>query len=177
LSVSIVGHAIVSADGMIADRHHRTPPALRNDADWRRFQAALDAAALVVLGRIGHEAHPNPGRKRVVVTSRVAWLERDPADENAMLWNPLGIGFSRVLAGLGIADGTVAVTGGTRVFDLFLPRFDAFDLAEIAGVTIPDGVPCFSDGPPAAMLAGAGLRAAQTEELDQAATLTVWRRN
>ena len=176
MSVSIVGHAIVSADGMIADRTHRTPPALRNDADWRRFQAALDHAALVVLGRIGHEAHPNPGRKRVVVTSRVAWLERDPADADAMLWNPKGISFSRVLAGLGVADGTIAVTGGTRVFDLFLPLFDAFELAEVAGVTIPDGVPCFSDGPPAKILAGAGMRAGETEELDRGVTLTVWRR-
>ena len=177
MSLSIVGHAIVSADGMIADRHHRTPPALRNDADWRRFQAALNNAALVVLGRIGHEAHPNPGRKRVVVTSRVAWLERDPADANAMLWNPFGISFNRVLAGLGIADGTVAITGGTRVFDLFLPRFDMFDLVEVARVTIPDGVPCFSNGAPAKMLAGAGMKAPETEELDPGVRLTVWRRD
>ena len=90
------------------------PLAELRDADRGADDAdltALDAAALVVLGRLGHEAHPNPGRKRLVVTSRVAWLERDPADENAMLWNPGGIGFSRVLAGLGIADGVVAVTG------------------------------------------------------------------
>jgi hypothetical protein len=176
LTISIVGHAIVSADGMIADRNHRTPPELRNDADWQRFQAALDGAALVVLGRLGHEAHPNPGRKRVVVTSRVAWLERDPADENAMLWNPGGIGFSRVLAGLGIADGVVAVTGGTRVFDLFLPLFTAFDLVEAAGVTIPGGVPCFSDGPPAKMLGKAGLAPSAPEPIDAGVTLTVWQR-
>ena len=162
---------------MIADRDHRTPLSLRNDTDWRRFQAALNDAALVVLGRLGHEAHPNPGRKRVVVTSRVAWLERDPDDENAMLWNPSGIGFNRVLAGLGIADGIVAITGGTRVFDLFLPRFDAFDLVEVAGVTIPDGVPCFSDGMPAAMLTKAGLTPALPELLDPGVALTVWRRS
>jgi hypothetical protein len=176
LTLSIIGHAIVSADGMIADHHHRTPAALRNDADWRRFQAALDAAALVVLGRIGHEAHPNPGRKRVVVTSRVAWLERDPSDANAMLWNPGGISFSRVAAGLGITDGIVAVTGGTRVFDLFLLSFAQFDLAEVEGVTIPDGVPCFSGGAPAMMLAGAGLHPAEPEALDAGVTLTAWAR-
>ena len=117
MSIDIVGHAIVSADGMIADRDHRMPAALRSEADWRRFQAALDSAALVVLGRLGHEAHPNPGRKRLVVTSRAAWLERDPGDDNIMLWNPDGISFRRVLAGLGIADGTIAVLHAVRPGD------------------------------------------------------------
>lgn len=176
MTLAIVGHAIVSTDGMIADRYHRTPPELRNDADWRHFQAALDASALVVLGRIGHEAHPNPGRKRLVVTSRVAWLERDPNDDNAMLWNPDGIGFRRVIAGLGISEGTVAVTGGMRVFDLFLPGFTRFDLAEVAGVTIPDGVPCFSSGTPWETLAKAGMHIAETQALDTNVALNVWRR-
>jgi len=176
LPLEISGHAIVSADGMIADRNRRMPPALRNDADWRRFQAALDRAALVVLGRIGHEAHPNPGRKRLVVTSRVAWLERDPADENTMLWNPDGISFRRVLAGLGIVEGTIAVTGGQRVFDLFLPGFTSFDLVTVAAATIPDGVPCFSTGLPREVLAKAGMTAGEAEELDKGVTLTVWHR-
>ncbi|MBN9305959.1 MULTISPECIES: dihydrofolate reductase [unclassified Devosia] len=176
MALEIVGHAIVSADGMIADRDHKMPAALRNDADWRRFQAALDRAVLVVLGRIGHEAHPNPGRKRLVVTSRVAWLERAPGDDHTMLWNPSGIGLRRVLAGLGIADGVVAVTGGQRVFDLFLPGFTSFELVTVAGLAIPDGVPCFSGGLPWDVLAQAGLRAAETEELDAGVSLTVWRR-
>jgi dihydrofolate reductase len=177
VSIDIVGHAIVSADGMIADRNHRMPAALRSEADWRRFQAALDSAALVVLGRLGHEAHPNPGRKRLVVTSRAAWLERDPGDDNIMLWNPDGISFRRVLAGLGIADGTIAVTGGQRVFDLFLPGFTQFDLVTVADATIPDGVPCFSGGPPREMLAQAGMRVAETEELEAGVTLQLWRRD
>ena len=176
MTLEIVGHAIVSADGMIADRNHRMPAVLRNGEDWRRFQAALDRSALVVVGRLGHEAHANPGRKRLVVTSRVAWLERDPADGNSMLWNPGGIGFSRVLAGLGIADGIIAVTGGQRVFDLFLPLFTEFDLADVARVTIPDGVPCFSAGRPAEVLAGAGLVAGEPEKLDENVNLTIWRR-
>ena len=176
MSLSIIGHAIVSADGMIADRHHLMPAALRNDADWRRFQAALDRSALVVVGRLGHEAHRNPGRKRLVVTSRVAWLERDPADDNSMLWNPAGIGLTRVLAGLGVSEGIVAVTGGTRVFDLFLPRFTQFDLVQVAGVTIPDGVPCFTGGLPAEVLAGAGLVPGPPQDLDGGVTLTEWTR-
>ena len=174
MTLDIVGHAIVSADGMIADRDHRMPMALRNDTDWRRFQAALDRSALVVLGRVGHAAHPNPGRKRLVVTSRVAWLEPDPADSNAMLWNPNGISFRRVIAGFGIVEGGIAVTGGTRVFDLFLPLFTRFDLVEVEGVAIPDGVPCFAAGRPAQMLAAAGLRARANEVLDAGVGLTVW---
>ena len=176
MAIEIIGHAIVSADGMIADRNRRMPAALRNDADWRRFQAALDRSVLVVLGRLGHELHPNPGRKRLVVTSRVAWLERDPTDDNTMLWNPDGIGWRRVLAGLSIADGVIAVTGGQRVFDLFLPGFTRFDLVTVAGVTIPDGVPCFSTGRPWDVLAASGLRAGAPEDLDAGVTLTTWQR-
>ena len=54
MSLEIIGHAVVSADGRIADRHRQMPAILRNDKDWLRFQAALDRAALVVLGRLGH---------------------------------------------------------------------------------------------------------------------------
>jgi dihydrofolate reductase len=176
LAFEIVGHAIVSADGRIADRERRMPVALRNDKDWERFQAALDAAALVVLGRIGHAAHPNPGRRRLVVTSRVATLQADATDANATLWNPAGLPFEAAMASLGIAAGTIAVTGGQRVFDLFLPLFTRFDLVEVSGVTIPDGVPCFSSGPPRETLSAAGLHPAETQLLDPRVSLTVWRR-
>lgn len=176
MSLKIIGHAIVSADGMIADHARRMPASLRNDADFRRFQAALDAAALVVLGRLGHELHANPGRNRLVVTSRVAALESDPQDGRATLWNPAGLAFDAVLTELGIAGGTIAVTGGTRVFDLFLPLFTQFDLVTAERVSIPDGVPCFSAGQPEHVLAGAGLRAEPPVELDRGVTLRVWRR-
>jgi hypothetical protein len=176
LVLEIVGHAIVSADGMIADGEHRMPAALRNDADWRRFQAALDRAELVVLGRAGHEAHRNPGRRRLVVTSQVRALEPDPGDGEAMRWNPVGMTFDDVLVELGIADGVIAVTGGQRVFDLFLPRFTRFELVEVAGVTIPDGVPCFSGGAPVVVLTAAGMVVAGVEPLDAGVTLSVWQR-
>lgn len=176
LNIQIVGHAVVSADGMIANARGAMPAALRSETDWQRFQAALDAAALVVLGRLGHEAHPNPGRRRLVVTSRVAALEPDRGDARAMRWNPAGLPFAAVLEELGIERGTVAVTGGKRVFDLFLPRFTRFDLVEIEGVTLPGGVPCFSAGPPAQVLAGAFLRPLPAEMLEDAVRLTVWTR-
>ncbi|MBL8594343.1 MAG: dihydrofolate reductase, partial [Devosia sp.] len=109
-SVIVEGHAIVSVDGMIAAADGSMPPALRNEADWRIFQAALDAAALVVLGRLGHERHPNPGRKRLVLTRSVATLERDPADALTQFWNPAGLDIGEVLTELGISDGTIAIT-------------------------------------------------------------------
>src|SRR5690606_35238256 len=78
--ILVEGHAIVSSDGMIAAADGSMPPQLRNDTDWRIFQSALDQAALVVLGRIGHARHPNPGRRRLVLTHSVAELEADPQD-------------------------------------------------------------------------------------------------
>jgi hypothetical protein len=175
LDILVVGHAVVSADGMIANSRGAMPAILRSEADWQRFQRALDAAALVVLGRLGHEAHPNPGRRRLVVTSSVAGLEPDPGDAQATRWNPAGLPFEAALAELGIGAGTVAVTGGTRVFDLFVPHFTRFDLVEMEGVTLPGGRPCFSAGSPSEVLAGAFLRQSLSEILEPGVRLTVWR--
>ncbi len=74
---------------MIADQQGQMPPQLRNDADWQQFQAALDQAALVVLGREGHQKHPNPGRRRLVLTRRVRGLVLDPEDRLSHFWNPM----------------------------------------------------------------------------------------
>jgi hypothetical protein len=179
LTVRFEGHAIVSADGMIADALGEMPPGLRNDADWRLFQAALDRAALVVLGRKGHERHPNPGRKRLVLTRSVARLEHDRADDRAWLWNPAGMPISGVLTEMGIASGVVAITGGTGTYDLFSPMFDSFSLAEAHRLVLPHGTPCFTAGPPQAILSAAGLRRTTIEEIDPEAgvTLTTWRRS
>jgi hypothetical protein len=174
VTVEIVGHAIVSADGRIADRHRQMPPELRNDKDWIRFQAALDEAALVVLGRLGHDAHPNPGRRRLVVTSRVERLAR--IDALVTLWNPATLDFGEASRELGVTDGTVAVTGGQGVFDLFLPRFTRFDLVTVDSVLLPDGVPCFSGGWPDDVLGRAGLRVTDREMLDPGVRLQVWRK-
>lgn len=173
MTLEIVGHAIVSADGRIADRHRQMPPELRNDTDWTRFQAALDRAALVVLGRLGHESHPNPGRRRLVVTSRVERLE--PVDELVTLWNPAGLDILEAARDLGVTDGTIAVTGGQRVFDLLLRRFTQFDLVTVDAVLLPDGVPCFSGGWPDDVLAGAGLRVVERETLEPGVRLQIWR--
>jgi hypothetical protein len=129
MGVSIVGHAVVSADGMIADASRRMPASLRNDADWQRFQAALDDAALVVLGRLGSRASPARSGNRI----RGRRPRRSPPAAGGRGWRaprgPAGMTFGDVLAELGIEDGTVAVTGGQRVkaniasFDLALSNY------------------------------------------------------
>ncbi len=174
MKLEIVGHAIVSADGRIADANRQMPAALRNDKDWARFQAALDRARLVVLGRLGHEAHPNPGRRRLVVTSRVADLEE--IDAQVLLWNPAGLDIEAMLQRLGISEGEIAITGGQAVFDLFLPRFTRFDLVMVDRALIPDGIPCFSTGWPDEVLARSGMRVDEREDLDPGVRLEVWRR-
>jgi hypothetical protein len=177
LTIRFEGHAIVSADGMIADAEGEMPPELRNDTDWTRFQAALDRAALVVLGRRGHERHANPGRRRLVLTRSVDRLERDGEDDLAMRWNPAGLPIEDVLDELGIASGVVAITGGTGTFDLFAPLLDAFALAEVHRRVLPGGTPCFSAGHPRTVLADMGLLPAEIQDIDPEAgvTLTTWR--
>jgi hypothetical protein len=164
------GHALVSADGMIADENSRMPASLRHDADWAQYQAALARAAIVASGRKGHEAFPNPKRRRLVLTRGVARTEQQG---NATLWNPAGIGLAEVLADLGITSGTVAVSG---VFDFFLPYYDRFVLDELHGLVLPGGTPCFTAGHPRTVLAAAGLRPSAAEQLDQGLTLTTWTR-
>jgi hypothetical protein len=177
----IHGHAIVSADDKIADKTGLTPASLRNEADWARFQAALDGAAITVLGRLAHEANPNRrGRNRLVLSSSARRLERH---DDAWWWNPAGLPLADALAEVAPVAGIVAVPGGRRVFDLFLSiGFDEFHLARAAGVAIADGIPIFSEvgraRSAANVLADHGLVAGQVESVDAEAQveLTVWRR-
>lgn len=172
--ISVEGHAIVSADGIIAAHDGSMPPELRNEADWRLFQAALDHAALVVLGRLGHMRHPNPGRRRLVLTHSVVDLQPDPVDSQASYWNPAGIDIAAVLGRLGIDGGTIAVVGGTGTFDLFLPWYDRFVLAEVRSLYMHDGTPCFTKGHPRFVLPGAGLEARDMEMIDRGVVQTHW---
>jgi len=179
---AIHGHAIVSSDDRIADADGRTPPSLRNEADWRRFQAALDQAVVTVLGRLGHEANPNAkGRNRLVLSSSARGLERHAG---AWWWNPADVTLAEALLRASPAGGIVAVPGGMRVFDWFLAAgYDAFHLARAGRVKLPDGIPVFTavrDGSSAdRVLAAHGLRPEDTAMLDADAgvSLTVWRRD
>lgn len=175
----VVGHAIVSADGMIADADGSMPAPLRNDTDWALFQAALDRSSIVVVGSLGHRRHPNPGRRRLVFTSAVESFETDPADPLATLFNPAALPVGDVLSRTAVPDGTVAVTGGRRVFDHFLPAYDEFMLAEADGFVLPGAIACFSAGHPRTVLAAAGLVPAERRTIDPSngVTLTRWERN
>lgn len=175
------GHAIVSADDRIADATGQTPASLRHEADWHRFQAALDASVVTVLGRLGHEANPNrKGRNRLVLSSAISGVERRA---DAWWWNPAEAPLAEALAAAAPQGGIVAVPGGMRVFDLFLAEgYDAFDLSRVADVLIPDGTPVFTAvraGHTAdALLAASGLHPDAPEILHPAArlSLTTWRR-
>lgn len=177
----IEGHSIVSGDDRIADANGRTPPTLRNEADWARFQAALDAAAVTVIGRLGHTAHPNTkGRNRLVLSSSASGIERRP---DAWWWNPQTAPLADALAQAAPGGGVVAVPGGRQVMDLFLAAgFDAFHLARKVGLAIPTGVPLFSaiarGATAEGLLTAARLAPDPTEVLDASAgvTLTTWRR-
>ena len=176
----IEGHALVSADDRIADASGRMPPELRNDADWRNFQAALRAAAVVVLGRRSHELSPNAGRhNRLVLSSGASGIERR---DDTWWWNQAAVTAPDALAMAAPDGGTAAVVGGRPVFDLFLRLgFDAFHLARMARLKLPAGVAIFSgvDNRHTAddVLASAGLRADPLRVLDTGAgvTLVTWR--
>ena len=175
---SIHGHAIISDDGRIAGPDGLTPPALRNEADWIRFQSALDEASVTVLGRLGHAANPNRlGRNRLVLSSSVEGVvHRD----DAWWWNPATDSLEDALGKAAPDGGIVAVPGGRQVFDLFLEiGYDCFDLARVAGVQVPDGVPIFSAIRPHVtaedILRRAGLLPSAMEVLDSHAGVTMVR--
>ena len=179
----IEGYAIVSTDGMIADSAGVMPAAMRNDADQNFLQSALDRAAAVVNGRNSNEGGPRAAqRKRLVVTRQVGSCSRDQANPNTLLWNPKGAAFAEALATLGIGEGSIAIIGGTEVFGLFLPLYDAFHLTRAAHVQIPGGRPLFprvsAALSPESVLSESGLRPGLPQNIDRAAgiTLTTWTR-
>jgi dihydrofolate reductase len=175
----IIGLAIVSDDDCIADAAGAMPAALRNDADWQRFQAELDASAVTVLGRLGHEAHGNArNRLRMVVSSGSPGLERR---SDGWWWNPVRVAWPEAIAAVLPAGGRVAVPGGQGVFDLFLALgYAEFHLTRAKGVRVPGGRGLFSSvtaGRSAEeVLAGHGLAPGVTVEIDGQARIssTCW---
>jgi hypothetical protein len=174
------GYAIVSEDDRIADASGAMPAALRNDADWAYFQAGLDRADLVALGRISHQATPNSrGRRRLVLSRSARGLERRG---DAWWWDPEAISWSEVAANLVPNGGRVGVPGGQAAFDIFLKLgFAAFHLSRVEGLALPGGrglfKSCEAGVPAPRVLHDAGLRAGETISIDSLArvTLTIWR--
>src|SRR5690606_25587568 len=115
----------------------------RFPADRKQFNAAMDRARVVVLGRVGHINHPNHRRNRLVVSSSSAGIERR---HDAWWWNPAGATVLQALNAAAPGGGLVVVAGGKRVFDDFLDLgYDEFHLARALRVTLPDGVAIFSE--------------------------------
>ena len=179
----IEGYVIVSADGMIADAKGEMPDSIRDEADQRFFQNALDSVAAIVHGRHSHEGGPRAARrKRLIATRQIAAIAPDPAYPNSLLWNPAGATLDDALAALGAPAGTVGVIGGTEVFSMFLPLYDAFHLSRAAHANIPGGRPVFTEvGPnatPEDVLSRHGLKPSPRRELDARAAVTIvsWKR-
>ena len=167
---------------MLADAAGVMPDALRFGADQRFFERGLDRVDVVVHGRHSHEQQPHSHlRHRLIVTGRVPALAADPSNAKALFWNPTGASFEQALVALGTLDARVGVIGGTRVFALFLDRYDVFHLTRAPGVRLPGGRPVFPEVPartPEAVLARHGLVRGRTRLLDRAKKLWVesWRR-
>ena len=180
----IVGLAIVSADGMIANAAGIQPESLKLKADQRFFHATLDAAAALVHGRNSAEGGPDMGRRRrLILTRTVPALAPDPHTDKAVNWNPAGASLEEAWAALGLPNGgMLAVIGGTEPFGLFLEMgYDAFHLSRTSRANLPGGRPVFPGIPPGSpeqLLAQHGLRADPSQVLDPAAglSLTTWRR-
>jgi dihydrofolate reductase len=168
---SIEGHAIVSRNGMIAASDGTMPPCLIREKDWLIFQNHLDEAEIVVLGSLGHEKHENKGRKRLILTSKVKSLETQGLNN---FWNPKGLAFELLLERLKLKEGIIAVTGGKRVFDLFLKiGYDGFLLSEVSE-TITGGIACFSSGHPRDVLSTHGLKILAQTKLEEGLISSLW---
>jgi hypothetical protein len=178
--VEIHGYAIVSDNDCIADASGQTPDVLRNDSDWAYFQTELNKSAVTVLGRLGHEANPNPkGRLRMILSSSSTGLERRA---DGWWWNPERQPWTESIRTVLPDGGRVAVPGGRQVFDLFLGiGYDAFHLTRAEGTYIPHGVPVFSscdDNTRAeTILSAHGLNPDLRQVLDPVGpvSLTIWR--
>jgi len=160
--IRIEGLAMVSRDGMLAASDGLMPNSLKFEEDQAFFASQLDAAALLVNGRMSHEGQPNsPNRRRFLFTRSTGAFSPTPVAPNVWAWNPAHTSFDDALAALGIVDGIVAILGGTALFDMFLPRYHAFHLVQTQKVELPGGVPVFSGGlTPQARLTASGLRLA-----------------
>lgn len=133
---------------MLANAAGVMPESLKFEADQRFFEHGLDAVDVVVHGRHSRERQRNsPLRRRMVVTSRVASLAVDPADDKVFYWNPKGATLEQAMTKLGRPGGSLGVIGGTGVFGLFLDLYSVFHLTRVPDVRFPGGRPVFPDVP------------------------------
>ncbi|MFL6804830.1 MAG: dihydrofolate reductase [Xanthobacteraceae bacterium] len=179
----IEGYAIISADGMIADADGAQPAELIVKADQRFFRRGLARADAIAHGRFSHEGGTRSAeRKRLILTRSIGSLAPHPRHAKGLLWNPAGASFEQAWQALEVADGVLAVIGGTDTFGLFLGiGYDAFHLTRANRARLPGGRPVFPDVPsrsPEDVLAAHGLNPGPPEVLDADAdvTLVTWDR-
>lgn len=177
------GFAIVSADGMIADADHVMPESLKYEADHIFFDRALSEVDLILHGRHSHEGHAESDqRRRFWLTHSVTALAPDPVGGLQWYWNPAGLSLEDACREVGLERGTVAVLGGTSVYDMFLPRYDIFHLSLAGQTRIPGGTPLFREIKtglsPQDVLRSHGLTPDPATILDAAneVSMTRWRR-
>jgi dihydrofolate reductase len=171
----IHGYAIVSRNDCIADAAGSMPASLQNDADWAYFQAELDRAVWVALGRLSHLATPNVrGRRRLILSRGASGLERR---EDGVWWRPDAIAFKDVVARLLPDGGRIAVPGGQGVFEMFLAiGCTAFHLARAEAVMLPGGrriFPGTGEEKAEERLRRAGLAPGSTRWLDEQARVSM----
>jgi hypothetical protein len=179
----IEGLAIISTDGMIANAQGIQPDALKLEADQKFFHARLDQADALAHGRHSGEGGPDAARRRrLILTTRVATVARDPEMERAVLWNPAGAALEEAWSMLGLSGGLLVVIGGTEPFGLFLERgYDVFHLSRANHARLPGGRPVFPDVPsstPEELLEAHRLKPGPQQVLDSSAglTLVTWKR-
>jgi hypothetical protein len=178
----IEGYAIISEDGMLANRAGLMSEALKFDADRRFFEAGLDSVDAVVHGRHSHERQPHsPLRRRLIVTRQIPAIASDKSNDKALFWNPAGASFVEAWAALGVPSGRLGVIGATSVFGMFLNAYDVFHLTRAPKVLLPGGRPVFPGVPartPEEVLASHGLTSGPQQVLDaeKGLTLVSWQR-
>ena len=144
----IEGYVITCGGGMIADASAVMPEALKIEADHQFLERELDRFDVLVHGRHSHEGQPNsPRRRRLVVTRKIPTITPDPDRPKSLLWNPAGASFIEACGALALAAGSIAILGGTHVYDMFLEiGYDAFHMSRAGKAKLPGGTPVFSSG-------------------------------
>jgi len=140
----IEGYAVISREGMIATADGRFPDEIKIPADHQFYLDSVDRAAAVANGRHSAEGGDKEKlRHRLILTRRVTRLTPDQRNPRAILWNPAAMPFEEAWARLGLREGTLAVVGGTEVFELFLTiGYDTFYLTRTEA-SVPNGRPVF----------------------------------
>ena len=177
--MNIEAYVVVGDDDHYCDRNGRMPDSLKHETEWAFFQAGLDAADIVVLGRLSHEVTPNPKhRRRLILTRSVVQCV---CADGHVYWNPTDAPLQTALSLFPSPARKLAVVGGQFVFDFFLrhaPGYSRFHLSQIEGVKVPAGRAVFSavssQRSAADVLRGAGYTTVHQQKLASNVKVTSW---